>query len=201
MNWISVRLLLVLAVIHKLETKSVDLVLAFPQADLDREVFMELPFGFEHGPKGKYVLRLKKNLYGLCDASYNWFQKLTKGMESEGFVKSEIDQCVFIRKDCVVLVYVDDMIALSKEKSVLAKLVCNLQKKNYILTDDGSLTKYLGVDVKYKNDSMELVQPFLIQRIIHLLGLEGDSNMNTKPTPAVKPLINKDLQGEPRHNK
>ena len=25
--------------------------------------------------------------------------------------------------------------------------------------------------------------------------------MNTKPTPAVKPLLNKDLLGEPRHNK
>ena len=46
-NWISVRLLLALAIIHVLETKYIDFVLAFSQADLDTDVYMELPFGFE----------------------------------------------------------------------------------------------------------------------------------------------------------
>ena len=58
-NWISVRLILAISVIHKLETKSIDFVLAFPQADLERDVFMELLYGFEHGNKGQYVLKLK----------------------------------------------------------------------------------------------------------------------------------------------
>jgi len=203
-NWISVRLMMAITIIHKLETKSIDFVLAFPQAELDRDVFMELPYGFQHGGKGRYVLRLKKNLYGLADASFNWFQKLCEGLESENFVKSEIDQCVFIREDCIVLVYVDDMIAISRENSVLEKIVVNLQNKNYILTDEGSLTKYLGVDVKYREQGgFELVQPFLIQRIIELLKLDDEDlgRYNTRPTPAVKPLLCKDLSGEDRkHN-
>ena len=70
---------------------------------------MEMPYGFECGEKDKYVLKLKKNLYGLSDASYDWFNKLTEGLEFEGFVRSEVDQCVFLREDAVVLVYVDDM--------------------------------------------------------------------------------------------
>ena len=41
-NWISVRLILELSIIHGLETKAIDFVLAFPQAD----IFMELPYGF-----------------------------------------------------------------------------------------------------------------------------------------------------------
>ena len=201
-NWISIRLLLILTVVHKLETKSIDFVLAFPQAELKRNVFMELPYGFRYGKKGQYVLRLKKNLYGLADASLNWFKKLTEGLEAEGFVKSDVDQCVFIRKDCVILVYVDDMIAISRENKILDDLVNNLKKKNYILTDEGSLTKYLGVDVKYKNDGgFEITQPFLIQRIIDVLGInDNDSQCNTRPTPAVKPLLHKDLEGLPRNN-
>ena len=179
-NWISVRLLLILSIVHGLKTKSIDFVLAFPQADLDRDVFMELPYGFSAGDKGKYVLKLKKNLYGLCDASYNWFQKIVDGLESEGFVRSEIDQCVFLRKDCIILLYVDDILALSQNDDLLVKLVENLKKKKYILTDEGSLTKYLVVDVKYKaKGHVELVQPFLIQRIIDLLGLESESTYNT----------------------
>ena len=99
------------------------------------------------------------------------------------------------------MVYVDDMIALAKNKSVLENLVANLKQKDFILTDEGTLTKYLGVDVKYKSDgSFELKQPFLIQRIIDLLGLEGDYQHNTKPTPATKPLLNKDENGDERKN-
>ena len=62
------------------------------------------------------------------------------------------------------------MIAMSRDDKVLETIVKNLKRKNYILTDEGSLTKYLGVDVKYrKNGEFELTQPFLIQRIIDLL--------------------------------
>ena len=203
-NWISVRLMLAITIIHKLETKSIDFVLAFPQAELERDVFMELPYGFWYGEKGKYVLRLKKNLYGLADASFNWFQKLCEGLESEGFVKSEIDQCVFIRDDCIILVYVDDMIAISRSNTVLENIVVNLTKKNYILTDEGSLTKYLGVDVQYRSDGgFELTQPFLIKRIVDVLKLDDEDlgRYNTRPTPAVKPLLCKDLLGEKRKHK
>ena len=194
--------MLALSIVHGLKTKSIDFVLAFPQAELERDVFMELPYGFGCENKSKYVLKLKKNLYGLCDASYNWLNKITQGLESEGFVKSEIDQCVFLRKDCIVLLYVDDMIAMSRDDKVLETIVKNLKRKNYILTDEGSLTKYLGVDVKYrKNGEFELTQPFLIQRIIDLLGVEGESVYNTRPTPVTKPLLHKDSMGEVRKHK
>jgi hypothetical protein len=200
-NWISVRLLLILAILHGLETKSIDFVLAFPQADLDTNVFMELPYGFQYGFKGQYVLKLKKNLYGLKSASITWFNFMCKGLEAEGFVKSEIDQCVFLRDDCILLVYVDDVIAISNDVAVMDKLVKNLQK-NYTLEDEGSLTKYLGVDMKINNDgTMELKQPFLIERILKLICSEGEnfeSKTNIRPTPAVKPLLHKDADGPER---
>ena len=146
-NWINIRLLLALAIIHGLETKSIYIVLAFLQADLDTDVYMELPFSFEFGPKGKYALKLKKNLYGLKSAAASWFLKISSGHESENFVKSELDQCMFIRHDCIFLVYVDDVIAVAKDKSVLDKLVANLKEKQFDLTDDGTIDKYLGVDI------------------------------------------------------
>ena len=188
-NWISVRLLLVLSLIYNLETKSIDFVLAFSQAELKRDVFMALPYGFGYGERRQYVLKLKKNLYGLSDASYNWFSNLAEGLEAEGSVRSVVDQCVFLRDDSMILVYVDDMIALSKDEKILNKLVANLKAKNFILTDEGSLEKYLGVDVKRtKNGGLELVQPFLIERILTLLGMNDELMHNSKPTPAIRPL-------------
>ena len=134
------------------------------------------------------------HIIGFKNSPKVWNQRVSKG-------RSEIDQCLFLRKDCVIMVYVDDMIALAKNKSVLENLVANLKQKDFILTDEGTLTKYLGVDVKHKSDgSFELKQPFLIQRIIDLLGLEVESLHNTKPIPATKPLLHKDENGEERKN-
>ena len=46
-NWISIRFLLIVAEIVGLESKAIDFVLAFPQADFDVPVYMELPLGTE----------------------------------------------------------------------------------------------------------------------------------------------------------
>jgi len=96
---------------------------------------------------------------------------------------------------------VDDVIALSRDGSVLDQLVTNLKNKGFDLTDDGTLDKYLGVDINKKIDgSIELSQPYLIERTLRVLGIEGDSKTNSKLTPASKPLLHKDLEGLPRNN-
>ena len=46
-NWASVRLILAITKIHGLSSKSIGFVLAFPQADLEIPVYMELPIGFD----------------------------------------------------------------------------------------------------------------------------------------------------------
>ena len=64
-NWASVWLLLAIAKIHNLPSRSIDFVLAFPQADLEIPVYMELLMGFQNdsdGKRGKYMLCLNKSL-------------------------------------------------------------------------------------------------------------------------------------------
>jgi hypothetical protein len=64
-NWAMVRILLAVAKIHGLSSKSIDFVLAFPQADLEVPVYMELPMGFDapdNESRKHYVLRLNKSL-------------------------------------------------------------------------------------------------------------------------------------------
>ena len=40
----------------------------------------------------------------------------------------------------------------------------------------------------------------MIERTLKVLGVEGDSKTNLKPTPASKPLLHKDIEGLPRNN-
>ena len=99
-TWASVRLLLIIAKIHGLESKSIDFVLAFPQADLDVPVYMELPTGMNpinvsDIDQRQYILKLNKILYGLKQAGYNWFEKLRKGLITCNFIQSQVNTCVF----------------------------------------------------------------------------------------------------------
>ena len=200
-NWLSVRTLMTLSVLHDLETRSIDFVLAFPQADLDVDIYMELPYGFDFDGRRNYILKLNKNLYGLCDASRTFWKMLKQGLELRGYEKqSTTDACVFLGKDSIVLIYVDDCIVIQKKGSSAADdLIRHLQegKEAFAFTDDGSLDKYLGVDVKkLGNGSIELTQTHLIQRFLDVVGI--DDKVNPRPTPAIKPLLYKDLEGLPR---
>ena len=59
----SFRIMLTLAAIENLHTKSIDFLLAYPQANLDVDIYMQLTQGFNVGlESGRYVLKLQKNL-------------------------------------------------------------------------------------------------------------------------------------------
>lgn len=162
-NMISVKLLLVIAKIHGLESKSIDFVLAFPQADLDIDIWMELPIGFQpiNDPEiaQMYILKLKKNLYSLKQASFNWHGKLRTGLMDRGFKSSKVDQCLYMKDGMIVLVYVDD------NMSKIDEFVQSMQNgpENFVLMDEGNIDKFLGIEIKRLGQrEFEISQPFLI---------------------------------------
>ena len=75
----------------------------------------------------------------------------------------------------------------------------HLKDLDFEITDEGSASLYLGVEVKkLDNDTYSLTQPYLIQRIIDSLG-NAVRDANTKPTPAVhRQILSKDLNGSER---
>ena len=66
----------------------VNYILVFSQAEYDTNVYLSLPPGFKvkDGKEGvDYCIKLKKNLYGACQASANWFQMLKNGLIECGY--------------------------------------------------------------------------------------------------------------------
>ncbi|GJW11240.1 reverse transcriptase [Tanacetum coccineum] len=52
-----------------------DVKTAFLHGDLDKEIYMEQPKGFQVKWKEGYVCRLQKSLYGLKQAPRQWYKK------------------------------------------------------------------------------------------------------------------------------
>ena len=127
----SVCLLLIISLIHNLPARSINSLLAFPQADLDTPVYMEMFPGISVPVmEGKSIFVLKKSFYGLKQVCYNWFEKLKAALNDRGFNLSEIDPCVFIYKDMIVLVYVDDCTLLAKQDSTIDHFISSLAQKD-----------------------------------------------------------------------
>ena len=203
-QWISIRMMLTLAVIHNLYTTSIDFTLAFPQAETNVKIFMEVPVGCVV-PEGDYVCLLLQNLYGLKQAAKTWFEYLRDTLildEAEGgygFTQSSTDLCIFYKEGVTIITWVNDCLIFAKEKNLADKLIKDLQK-NFTLTEEGDVSAYLGVQmsIDQENGEITMTQPFLIERIIELLG-DAVKEANVKETPSVyKEILHKDEIGPNR---
>jgi len=64
-------------------------------------------------------------MYGLKEAGNNWFDTLKESLLARGFTQSSIDPCLFIRANCITVVYVDNCLFFAKSDDVLDSLIAS----------------------------------------------------------------------------
>jgi hypothetical protein len=194
-QWSTVRLMLILSIVHGLETRQVDYVNAFAQADVDKDVFIELPQGYEHLNDVDCVLKLNKSLYGMSDAPLMFFELLKKNLESIGFKQLQhIDSCLFVHKDAICLSYVDDCLWFGKDGAALDRLIEQMKQKMDLKVESRDVSAFLGIQFTRHGDTIELKQLGLIEKIIAATGMKDS---NPKSTPADPKPLGKDVNGKP----
>ena len=88
---------------------------AFVNGELEEEVYMSLPLGFEEDKKGKMVCKLQKSLYDLNQPSRAWFERFSKVIKSHKYSQGQTDHTLFVKHSSnkrvtIQIVYVDDII-------------------------------------------------------------------------------------------
>lgn len=179
----SVRVILILAAqlnwsVHHMDVKS-----AFLNGDLKEEVYVCQPPGFVRKGEEQKVLRLHKALYGLRQAPRAWNSKLDTVLQDLGFIKCKIEHGLYtrVKNSCrlVVGVYVDDLIIMGESSSELIAFKTEM-KKVFKMTDLGTLSYYLGIEVHQGDKGISLCQTSYAKKLLEKVGL---SQCNPCSTP------------------
>ena len=128
------------------EIEMMDVKGAYLNLDLEEEIYMHQPEGFDDRSGG--VLKLQQALYGLKQAARAWHQCLRDTLLSLGYFQSSADECIYIRVSGsnieVILVYVDDLGLFANSKEGMAQIKRKFNGK-FVMKDLGEMKKILGI--------------------------------------------------------
>jgi hypothetical protein len=79
---------------------------SFLNGELEEEVYIKQPEGFQLSENEDYVCKLNKALYGLKHAPRAWYSRLDKYLQQEGFRNRSADNSLYIKvsQDSILLI-------------------------------------------------------------------------------------------------
>ncbi|OWZ23333.1 polyprotein [Phytophthora megakarya] len=139
---------------------------AFFYGKLGEEVYMKIPEGLrellnvaEEEGEDDIVCMLRQSLYGLKQASRVWNETFDGHLKIMGFKAADADPYVYVRgegdDECIVCLYVDDMLIAAKDKANIASVKAGIAEK-FRIKDLGRARFILGIVINYDMDAKTL---------------------------------------------
>lgn len=192
MRYVTLRLLLALAVQNGLQITHCDVQSAYLHGELEEAVYMLQPDGFTNGTT--QVCKLKKAIYGLKNAGRAWYEKLSQTLYNIGFERCKVDSCVFrygTGADRIILgIWVDDILILSNNSSMTSEIISKLTAK-FDIRNLGEPRHFLGLNIVRQNNTIKINQTHYINSILRKFKMETCSiqktpmDLNTTFTPGL----------------
>jgi len=177
----TVRTLLVVAAVKQWHLHQLNVNNAFLHGQLDEEVYMSLPPGFTNQEESK-VCKLHKLIYGLKQASRQWFAKFSTALLEFGFIQSKADYTLFTRtlegSFIALLVYVDDIVVASDNSAEVSKFIQ--------LLNDSQLKYFLGLEIARSELEISVCQRKYALEVLEDSGLLASKPVRFPKEPNVK---------------
>jgi hypothetical protein len=181
----SIRTILSLVVVEDLHLEQLDVKTTFLHGDLEEEIYMQQPQGYEVKGKENLVCRLKKSLYGLKQAPRQWYLKFDRFMTEQGYRRCHSDHCVYFKRlengsFIILLLYVDDMLVAGsnmQDINVLKKKLAN----SFAMKDLGAAKKILGMRITRdrKNRKLTLSQGEYTEKVLERFRMQNAKPVST----------------------
>jgi transposase InsO family protein len=186
----SLHVIMALVAHFDLELQQMDVKTTFLNGDLEEEVYMKQPEGFPSSDGEQLVCKLKKSLYGLKQASRQWYLKFHNVISSFGFVENIMDQCIYLKvsgsKICFLVLYVDDILLATNDKGLLHE-VKQFLSKNFDMKDMGEASYVIGIKIHRDRfrGILGLSQETYINKILERFRMKDCS-------PSIAPIVKGD---------
>ena len=170
--------------LHQLDIKN-----AFLNGDLEEEVYMDCPPGFEK-KFGSQVCKLKKSLYGLKQSPRAWFEKFTQSVKKQEYTQGQADHTLFTKSGqnemiTVLIVYVDDIILTGNDEIEMERLKRNLAA-DFEIKDLCPLKYFLGMEVARSNKGIVVSQRKYVLDLLQETGMSGCKPTDTPMDQSAK---------------
>ncbi|GJZ64147.1 putative ribonuclease H-like domain-containing protein [Tanacetum coccineum] len=172
--------------VYQMDVKS-----AFLYGQIEEEVYVCQPPGFEDPDHPDKVYKVVKALYGLHQAPRAWYDTLANYLLCNGFQRGKIDQTLFIKRQkghiLLVQIYVDDIIFGSTKKELCDEFE-KLMKDKFQMSSMGELTFFLGLQIQQKKKGIFISQDKYVNEILRKYNYTDVKSAST-PTDLEKPLV------------
>ncbi|KAG9444911.1 hypothetical protein H6P81_016251 [Aristolochia fimbriata] len=158
---------------------------AFLHGDLEEEIYMRQPAGFEVIGKESWVCKLKRSLYGLKEAPKQWYLKFDRFMLDIGFARLNADHCVYLQRfndgDYIILtLYVDDMLVAGTNMKKIDDLNKRLANQ-FSMKDLGEVKQLLGMQITRdkKKKKLWLSQEGYVKKVLERFNMHESKAVTT----------------------
>lgn len=133
----SYKALFAIASALNYEIEQMDVKTAFLYGNVNDEVYVEQPTGYEEDTDG--VCLLDKALYGLKQSPRIWDETLNEFLNSLGFEALNADLSVFTRHGMIIAIYVDDLLIAGPSRNDIIEVKRSLSARFQMSTGLGSV--------------------------------------------------------------
>ena len=178
------RVLVAICLFLGMKMTQLDVSNAFMYADLDRDIYVHPPPGYEH----LGILKLNKSLYGLKQAPRLWYETMKEVLLKMGFKQLSSDVCCFTHETewCFVLMFVDDICIVAKDNDPFRNKIVETLRKMFKLRHYDETRRYLGLQVDWSEDQVKIYQKNYIESMLKTYNLSDGKSFKEPIDDSVK---------------